>query len=387
MNDIDYKKKYFSIPDVLIRSLWVVYIVINLSQSLGLSENINRLFSYSTFFLSFALIFFSFIKIQTKKQSLVLYLLLVIIMLSFISTLDNIGKYNLNYYVKYLNFICVIFSYFWGSYLKITESTKQFILSSNIILGLLLVLLSIIKPYNEIGQMTLGMSNPNSTGILLFYNLIFNLIAIYNTRKKTVRYCVSALYVCEVVLLFMANSRSTLICSLLIIIIIWLNIKIPKWFILLCTVWPMIFVTIYIYLYQNKIIPVDFKILNKAFFTFRERIWIGIYQLLNKDLWLGHYANFHNEMLHNSHFDLMVQYGIITLIVVVLYLYIIITRLNDGANLSIVGKISLVGILLAIVQGSSESAVLDGGLAAYICTGSLLLFMRDSSTDKKNKFI
>lgn len=92
-------------------------------------------------------------------------------------------------------------------------------------------------------------------------------------------------------------------------------------------------------------------------------------------------------MLHNSHFDLMVQYGIITLIVVVLYLYIIITRLNDGANLSIVGKISLVGILLAIVQGSSESAVLDGGLAAYICTGSLLLFMRDSSTDKKNKFI
>lgn len=376
------------VNDFLIRSLWIIYILVTLAIPLGFPDNLSRLVNYSTIVISICLVCISIF--QSKINKNILFLFIVIVTLSFVAVINKIGGYDLNYFVKYFDFLCVLFSYLWGLLLKINDKTKQFILYSNLILGIVFVILSIIKPYNLYSQLTLGMSNPNTTGILIYYNLIFLLLLLFIKKSKILSLLLIILCIYEGFLLFMTDSRTAIISIALIFlyVIFGKRILLTRWLIGLCLIWPILFFVIYIFLYLTSIVPIDFMLLNKPFFTQREIMWIEVYNSIKHNLWGGHYSLFYNEMLHNSHFDLLTKYGLPTMIFILIYIYKVLTSLLKKSNSTIFGRLALIAILGAFIQGSSESSVLDGGLNAYICLGSFMLLINNadiSSICDKNK--
>lgn len=370
--------------DVLVKIMWIFFILFTLTEPLNIPIVFARIFSYITLIIGLIITYFAFFDLKLfKKDALNLLLLIFISLFCLISVLDTkYNNLNLNYYIKYLKFLSVISSWFWGRYMVISKNSINFILKSNIFLGFIYVILYFVNPNYLYKYVTLGMSNPNSTAILLFYNIIFIIIWIYNNKnnvKSGSILLIRGLSIFLIYILYLTYSRTALICLVLFLVYLifvkFMDIK--KIYLYFSIIIPILFIIFYIYLYESGKVAYDYILLGKEFFSLRESFWIQIWQSLKGNLLIGHYSDYNSQMLHNSQFDLLIQYGYIVLILTIVYLCRILGGLVNEANKSIISKIAFFAIMMALVSGCTESSVLDGGLAVYVCTGSLLLFVRN----------
>lgn len=365
------QSRNMSIGDYILVMSWITFVLFTLVFSLDIPESLSRIISYLTLFLSFAL--FSFSLLTERFSKYVLLLLVSIIIFSSLSVFDvDFTSIDSKYFIKYAKFLCMLFAWFWGSYLIINNSTVKYIFGINIALSFILIILSFILPIE-----TLGMENPNSTATILFFNMIFNIIYVFQTRNRIIKFLCILLCIYGIFLMINTGSRSVMLASTFMLAYVFFGTKykISKPFLLLCLIWAIAFVFFYTFLYTTGFIATDYQFLDKPLMSGREIMWIDIYE--SENLLVGHYSDYHTEMLHNSHFDMLVQYGLSVMLLVMAYLYKILNNLREMANSSLRLRIIFVAILSALIHGFAESAVLDGGLAIYFCIGTLSVFIRN----------
>lgn len=106
-------------------------------------------------------------------------------------------------------------------------------------------------------------------------------------------------------------------------------------------------------------------------------IWTFALSLIEDSPLIGAYyeAGYGTGMfqMHNTHLDTAVSYGVPTLVLVCLFLYLLLRQAQEGDR-----PVSALAFMSVLLLGVGEAALLSGGLVFYLYAGLFLLHGDDS---------
>ncbi|MBQ7230960.1 MAG: hypothetical protein IJX04_08715 [Oscillospiraceae bacterium] len=301
------------------------------------------------------------------------------------------------YFKKYFMFICTLV-YFQAAYkLRIDEKTEKFLLTVNSALALFFAAYYLshrIEVYMLNGivtnYLTFGFTNPNLTALFLMCAYTGQLVQIARNRQFFPRllHLILAAAVCWFI--WETKSRNCMITVSLVTgmcVLLYLTkhgFRLPGWFSLLISVWPIMFAVAYVVLVRNPQIQSIFSFLVSSGKNLDARlsVWLPALQYYAGSPILGAYSQISKgsgmSQMHNTHLDILVSYGTVILILTCYLLHSVI-RSADGENMKEETMVRLC-FCGTIIMGMGEAALFSGGLGIYLFAGMfLLLCNRDRS--------
>ena len=213
----------------------------------------------------------------------------------------------------------------------------------------------------QISDLTLGLNNPNQTGIYLLIMLFVLTNAFVDERvKKIFRILLLINIVWIFVLITRTNSRTcTILAAAHIIFLLFAKkIKITKLIIFLAVISPLIFLLFILYgqeIYKNLII------LGAAFETGRFNIYSEILSSITLPaFFFGDFSVYRFSNAHNLALGIFATGGIILTVPFFIFIYKKLLA-TTKKNISLVQKIALFDLLLLLVHSSVETAVFSVG--------------------------
>lgn len=172
----------------------------------------------------------------------------------------------------------------------------------------------------------------------------------------------------------------TIMAETILCIILYLTRKgflLPKWFALLISVWPILFVVAYMAFIENAHIQemFSFMVSEGKDLDARISIWQPALRYYRESPLIGAYSQISRgtgmSQLHNTHLDILVSYGTPILVLVCWLIYGMI-RSRSTCNLK---EDTMVRICFCgtIIMGMGEAALFSGGLGIYLFAGMFLL--------------
>lgn len=227
--------------------------------------------------------------------------------------------------------------------------------------------------YLENTSLTLGYSNPNSTGMMIIYVAVINLIA--NRSKIYNIYITILIQAILIYLVFQTDSRASGLCILILTVASLFHIKkIPKWVIICSIAIPLVYISLLPFLdsigYRNDLI-----IFGKPLYTGREDIFASELKGYNDwfswlfgDLYIGGFTNHHNAFL-----SIFLSCGLVgTAMYIMIWIRAILPYVKNTNGIS---YISICAILILTIHASVESAFLIGSIPYGVMTATLFLLM------------
>lgn len=177
----------------------------------------------------------------------------------------------------------------------------------------------------------LSLYNKNTIGIIALLGVCFG--AIYSsTLKSRIKRCLFLAFLLLVAYQVenqISESRTCLICGLLLIVMVYiLPVKIFSIKSVYCTICflltigSLIWTRLYVYLYQNSI-EISFGMSTKRFFSGREMIWIEMWKQLEEKWIAGVGTGYQMNSIasrgfnvHNSIFNFLVVYGVFVFVLI-----------------------------------------------------------------------
>lgn len=239
----------------------------------------------------------------------------------------------------------------------------RFVLYINILIAIVFSALS-VSGYAYSGildSLYLGYSNPNTTAIYLMLNQAILIIFLPMLKNIILKCAVIGLCIYEEYLIYLTDSRTCLIVSIVIVIYYFWGrkIKIPKWLIGVSIFLPVAFLLIYSNMYANGKF-MDLQILGKGFYSGREAFFLEQLARLSENYVFGDVRQHYFTNMHNGPLTIIASCGILGYILWFLFYFWTLRRYYDGARNQI-QFIALVAILGVFIHSSSEAALIVGG--------------------------
>lgn len=300
------------------------------------------------------------------------------------------AKISFAYFKKYIMFICTLV-YFQAAYkLRVNRETEKFLLTLNSVLAVFLIAYFYLNQDavyllngRVSGYLTFGFTNPNLTALFLMCIYTGEMVCLFRSKSSFGRIWHLLLPVAVCYLVWETESRNcllTMAVETVLCVLLYLRkngFRIPGWFSLLVTVWPLGFVIAYLGLVQNQQVQEWFSFMiseGKGLDT-RVSIWMPALQYYAQSPIVGAYSQISRgtgmSQMHNTHLDILVSYGTVILVLVCYLLYKVIHSTNSTNNREdTMARLCFSG---TIIMGMGEAALFSGGLGIYIFAGMFLL--------------
>ena len=232
----------------------------------------------------------------------------------------------------------------------------------------------------QISDLTLGLKNPNQTGIYLLVMLFVLTNAFANEQvKKIFRIALLINIVWIFLLIIQTNSRTCVIVAAahMAFLLVAPKIKLNKLIIFLAVISPFIFL---LFILCGQDIYKDLNIFGSAFDTGRLDIYLGILSDVTlPSFFLGDFSRYRFSNAHNIAMAIFATGGIILVIVFFIFIYKKLTA-TTKKNILLVQKIALFDLLLLLVHSCLEAAVFTAGSLYAVSVMALYCIAR---TDKE----
>lgn len=315
-----------------------------------------------------------FIQVLENKEIYIISLIAFVIILGLLQAWEKIEMKHINGFYLYVSFmisICVC------SKINISKRTFDFIIIINRLLAILFIIYSFTpiatKQYYDGASrvseyFVFNLDNSNMAGIYLFCIYCINLIFCKGSKKIYINIGILAAIM---YLIYKTNTRTCFFSAIAVTVIylFWRKKQVNKGIIVLCTLFPIAFIFIYLHLFN--IGYEDIEIMGKSLFSGREEVFMSYIGHIDNftEILIGDYTEVPLQNAHNA--PLAIFCGIGAIGTVATY-YIILKNLNHK-NISNVGNIAVICILCCFIQSCGEAALFLGGFPGSIFMNTFFL--------------
>lgn len=228
------------------------------------------------------------------------------------------------------------------------------------------------------GALTLGMTNPNFTAMMI--GAVYNLLVIFYKEKK--KLWMIPLMGWLLYLLILTEARSCLIMSLVVTIYALLlsRLRVPRLAILAIVLASIMIVPLYLYLYKSSL--ANFQFMGKQFFSGRQSTYKEILDYIETPLQMvfGNLGVVCFQNAHNAPLSVMCSIGIAGMTVVYLMYIARLFEMEEGLYAAEM-RVAFVCILATFIQSSAEALMLTGHFS-----GMLFMYIyRQLATNKESE--
>lgn len=370
--------------DYLLGAAVVIFQLLNL-------QNMVSMFFYGTFIVTLLL----WICTMEKEIDRIDFLAMSILALAFINVAINGilagASFTFQYMKKYIMFCSTIA--FFSAARKSPFRQKDFRWFEYLYLGICAFF--ILMYYTQSRQMHLlngsytrylvfRFTNPNLTALFLSCIMMFLAVAGVCEKSKIRKSILFLTAVFCAVFVFQTESRNAIIVLFIFICLfgIFLLRKKPliigRFVSLITAIFPLAFAELYLlYIQKLKTAPfLSFIISEGKNIDSRVTIWKKAMQAFETSPVIGAYYQISNGtgsfQMHNTHLDILTSYGIVVLVLVCIFLYKLLRKMQEAGQ-SKMQSISTIAFMCALLLGMGEAALFSGGLAVYLYSGVFLL--------------
>lgn len=385
----------------LIRINYLLAMLIILSQVLEYSA-FTSLFFYMTFAVTLCLWICTAGENFTRLDLFTLIIMMVALLAVLVNGIAAGAAFGFSYLKKYIMFVCTLLFFVSAGRNGTNAVTRRMLLIMQLVVTLGLMFAYLTRrnsAYTHNGQvttyLTFHFTNPQLTALFLSCIIMFLILSVVQEPSWLCKGAAAAAACVNFFFLTETQSRTSLIAVVVFLVVLAertllrrVHIPIWKWVLAVSAVMPIAVVVIYM------------QVLDKAWFqnmfSFMEgegkgldsryTIWSAALSLLRESPLFGAYyeasGGTGSFQLHNSHLDMVVSYGVLTLVLVCIFLYAVMRQVQEHTDAGArTGKsyrsVALIGFICAILLGSGEAAVFSGGLGIYIYAGIFLLNFDD----------
>lgn len=359
---------------------------IALCTILELSQ-LASIFFYASFIVLFVSLLLTLDNSNPHKR-----IVIGIIMFSIFSMLIN-GLVDTNYFslsniVFFLVFVSVILYVYLLQSVHPTKSLCNFIMlvgmGFSVLFPVAYVLIG-ISPTETF--LTLNFPNPNLLGLWLLPAILFALVGIWYYRPIPVKILCAVMVAINLYLIILSTARNIWIALMLGVIVFVLSIgkkhQLPNWVFVLVVVFPLLFLFAYlltIELWENSAFLQMFFEQNEKTMDTRVNVWEScLYHLGNH--WITGRYFFLCGNAHNSHLVILCSYGVIVLILTMIYLYKVMKLINQNST-SAFQKACLIAFCIILFSGNAEGSLFSGAVGLHIPT-CVFLFLAKYDPSKE----
>lgn len=369
------------------------------------NENISSYIFYLSFISTLILWLFTLLEGLNEQDLLAILILVISFSNVIINGIIEGADFTFNYVKKLVMFDTTIIYFTAACKLKIEQNTFRVL--KYIYTGIGMALIAAYRYYGRKvnvfhGQytkyLTFGFTNPNLTAVFLCCLAMFLVILAIREKRPALKLLFLLLGVFQVIFLHMTQARNAIltiwIFGMCIILSLLLEKRrqkpIPKWFIFIIAIAPLLFAAFYLRLIHNAAVEnaFSFMIDEGKNLDSRERIWRRGIKAFTDSPFLGAYYQISNgtgsSQMHNSHIDILCSYGIIVFALVCVFLFLLLLHIQQNYT-NIYGRAMLIGFGCALFLGTGEATIFSGGLGGYIFAG-VFLYSLDNVKDE-NKTI
>ena len=295
---------------------------------------------------------------------------------------------SFDYFKKYLMFACTLVYFASMGKLRCDRETEQFMRRGNTVLALFLIVMYFLRNRAvhmmngvDTNYLTFCFSNPNITGLFITCIAMMEFFSMGKAEKLGGKLFHGARFAVMTWFVYETRSRNSLLAVILLVVLYcWYglrknrNFRIGKLVCAAVAIVPLPFALIYLAVVNNSVIRrlFSFMISEGKDLSSRYSMWIGALEKFMSSPILGAYDQVSSLQMHNSHLDTMTSYGLLVMLLLCVYLYLLMAQPGSRpVNQS--QKLYLLGFMAAILTGIGETAIFFGGLGIYLFVGNFLL--------------
>ncbi len=340
------------------------------------------------FTVSFIVLLLVFINYMIKKfeeideiDGLLLIIIAISVFSVFLSLFNAERAVTFEGLKSYFMFLSTVIFFRLAEKIKIGRKTADLIFGFNIIISLIYIYCRRAYPqdYVEGGStmLTLNFSNPNFTALFVCISLLYMFLGIFYYKNIIMKGICLILSISNFSILLETGSRNPLVAFVLFLVIFILsylksNLRFTKWFSVIINASPTIFMVVYLN-FISVIIEkgwLDFLVSRGKNLNSRVKIWEWFLEGLENKWLLGDYANLTGNA-HNSHLVVLCSYGLIVLVLVIVFTHKISISLAEKTQNRFQFS-CLMAFFAILFMGFGEGALYSGGLGIYILGGTFL---------------
>lgn len=358
--------RYIHLPQLYFKGMWIfallLFVLIPLqSSATSIVYKGIVLLTVGCFIILFAKTLHKFGSFIGSREMVCIILLIGVILTSLMLN-DGVISFD-THIMGILGFIEMPLAIMLMDRVDYNARNTRFVLYINILIAIVFSALS-VSGYAYSGildSLYLGYSNPNTTAIYLMLNQAILIIFLPMLKNIILKCFVIGLCIYEEYLIYLTDSRTCLIVSIVIVIYYFWGrkIKIPKWLIGVSIFLPVAFLLIYSNMYATGKF-MDLQILGKGFYSGREGFFLEQLARLSENYVFGDVRQYYFTNMHNGPLTIIASCGILGYILWFLFYFLTLRRYYDGARNQI-QFIALVAILGVFIHSSSEAALIVGG--------------------------
>jgi len=391
-----------NIENLAIKLLYIVAAGIVVAQVLGMFSISSLLFSCT-----FVMVLVFWVIVSSKRIGKINLLGAAIVILAFTSVLLNAmftgTMISFGYMKKVIIFSSTILFFVAASEMKVDIGNKIFIRRLIDLLIVFLIIMYFIQNramhilYGRVSNyLTFRFTNPNLTAIFLTSILLYKIITML--QKKYIVNKITDLVLIAFIIKFIIETRARN-CMLVIVIFMVqmiVYIAMPKFKIFTKKVYakciavlPLAFAVVYMLVIRIPVINYIFSFLvsEGKDINSRHYLWSLSFDQISNSPIIGAYSQLSRGtgefQMHNTHIDIVSSYGVIVLVLVIIFLYSVLwKKINRSTGRQdLLYSIAFASILMS---GIGEAALFSGGLGIYIFAGLFLLLKGEKPTNEKN---
>lgn len=381
----------------LIRLDYLLAMLIILSQVLEY-RNFTSLFFYMTFIVTVLLWICTVGEDFTGLDLFTLIIMVVALIAVLINGIAAGAAFSFSYLKKYIMFVCTLLFFAAAGRNGVDRRTRRMLVIMQLVTTLVMLvayLTRTISMYMLNGAvssyLTLRFTNPQLTALFLACMIMFLTLAVVQERSWFLKILSAVAVCCNGFFLVETQCRTAQIAVVVFLVVLLerallrrVRAPIWKWVMAVNAVMPIVVVTFYMQFLSKDWFRNMFSFMTGEGKGLDSRylIWSSALSLLRESPVFGAYYEASGgvgySQMHNTHLDIAVSYGVLTMILVCIFLYIVMRRVQERPEAGMEKRksyrsVALIGFICAILLGSGEAALFSGGLGIYIYAGVFLL--------------
>ncbi len=286
------------------------------------------------------------------------------------------GRVSFDLIYNSLNYLSFLIIFFTENNFSLDDRMEKTILSAAIIMTLAMVVARfspsafLFEDGRSNGALALGMTNSNMTGMMIF--AVYSLVLVYYRKNKKQLHLLPVLALLLYFLL-LTRARSCIISAVIVTVyaLLFSHVKVPKAVVVLVVFVPILFVPIYLRLYESGF--TYNLILGKTLYSGRQYTYLSYLRLLryNYQLFLGNLKEVGFGNAHNAPLSIFLSTGLIGAGAAYFCFIRKLLRLCDEANTDD-AHVAIVCLLSFFIQSSAEALMFTG---YYTCSIFVYIFL------------
>lgn len=373
--------------DTLVVSIYILSSIMLIGQFMGIAFFTR--FAFAASYIAVFLLWY----LHIRKANVLDLLGVFIIVSSLIGVIITCPSFLPSYFYNWIMFAAVFLYFSVCLKIKIKKTTVTTLFIINFVVGAFCILAYFLR-YDSafyvtnigIRYLTFGFYNPNTLALFLVVIVLTGML-FFSFKKIRFGILIETCFVAffgYLTLLTLSRTSLLAIAFFIVISIIFARKKhcyLPKnnVFKVIVTVFPILFAGAYMLFIDaiSKSGFLSFMVSEGKGLDSRQGVWNSAFELFKDSPIFGSYGELLTSaefpQMHNSHVNVLVSYGVIVFILVMIFLYMVLSRsIKNGRGNR--GALSVWAFIVCLILGSGEAILFSGGLSFYLLVGQFLLF-------------